>query len=786
MAHGETRGQHATLIPGMLLALALSCWSPLAPAVAAGEPVAAPGAATEPRGNRLASESSPFLLQHADNPVDWYPWGEEALSKAREENKLIFLSVGYSTCYWCHVMEREVFSDAASAARLNAHFVSIMVDSEERPDLDRVYMPVRLFTTGQTGWPLSVILTPDLEPLFAAGYLPNQQFRAVLEAFHRGWTTEEARYRAHAGLVMRSLERAHGLIGEAASHDLPDRALLARAAERYAQDYDPLYGGFGEAPKFPLPAILEMLMALYERGGHDDALAMVAGTLQGMARGGIRDHLGGGFHRYAVDRAWRVPHFEKMLYDNAQLLHAYARAYRLTGKEVFRRTAEGIAGYVGRAMTGPSGLFHSAEDSETEGEEGAYYLWRQEELQALLSEQEFALAAAAYGVAGEPTLNGAYVLHRTEDGERQLAASGVPSEVLEARLEAVRRKLLEARGKRQRPFRDDKAIASWNGLMIEAFAYAGLALEREDLLRRAERAARALLQTLVDGEGLLLHVARQGQAKGAAYLDDYAAVILGLTELYRGTGNAFWRAEAARLADQMIDRLHDQDERGFSEVGPGVEHLIVRPRNTSDEAVPAGNSLAVRALNGLAALGLPRFASPARQVLSAFAPTLAARPDSLPYMLWGLEQLHRDAASAEPTPAPRRTADVVRLAASIAAREGGSELEPSLVSELQIDDGWHVNANPASFDFLIPTTLSAAVRNGGPFLDPTYPSASTLQTPLGLLSVYDDATQIRSPLPAGLKKDGAAKTIELRLEAQACNEAGICLPPDTLEATLFF
>ena len=271
----------------MLLALALACWSPLAPAMAAGEPVAVPGAATEPPVNRLASETSPFLLQHANNPVDWYPWGEEALSKAREENKLIFLSVGYSTCYWCHVMEREVFSNAVSAARLNAHFVSIMVDSEERPDLDRVYMPVRLFTSGQTGWPLSVILTPDLELLFAAGYLPNQQFRVVLEAFHRGWTTEEARYRAHAGLVMRSLERAHGLIGEAASHELPDRALLARAADRYAQDYDPLYGGFGVAPKFPLPAILEMLMALYERGGHDDALAMVAGTLQWMARGGI-------------------------------------------------------------------------------------------------------------------------------------------------------------------------------------------------------------------------------------------------------------------------------------------------------------------------------------------------------------------------------------------------------------------------------------------------------------------------------------------------------------------
>jgi uncharacterized protein YyaL (SSP411 family) len=728
----------------------------------------------------LARESSAYLLQHADNPVDWYPWGEEALSRAHRENKLVYLSVGYATCYWCHVMEREVFSDEATAGMLNAHFVSVMVDSEERPDIDRLYMPVRLFTIGNTGWPLSVILTPDLEPLFAAGYVPNQQFREILGHFYNGWATEESRYREHAASVMRLLERTHSLPRKAASEELPDRELVARAAELYAKDYDPFYGGFETAPKFPRPAILEMLMALSERGGHDDALEMVVGTLQGMARGGIHDHLGGGFHRYAIDPAWQVPHFEKMLYDNAQLLHAYARAYSLTGEEAFRRVAEGIAGYVGRRMTGPSGLFHSAEDSETEGVEGAFYLWRPEELRALLLEQEFALAAAVYGLEGVPPVSGAYVLHRTEEGDEQLEAS-------EARLEAVRRKLLEARGKRQRPFRDEKAIAAWNGLMIEALAYSGRTLEREDLLRPAARAARALLRTLVDSEGRLLRVAGDGPGKIPAYLEDYGAVILGLAELYRATGNAFWRSEAARLAEQMIERLRDDDSGAFHDVAANVGHLVARPRKSEDGALPAGNSLAVRALARLAALGPPRFAGPAREALGAFAPVLAARPDLLPYMLWALEELRRDTSSADQTVAPGKTSDVVALAASLAGGGSGSAHGPSLVAELRIADGWHVNANPVSLDFLIPTTLRATLRDAGSLPEPTYPSAKTLQTPLGPFAVYENAARIRTDLPAGLlDRDTPAGTIELRLRAQACNETGTCLPPETIEALVFY
>jgi uncharacterized protein YyaL (SSP411 family) len=766
---GTTRPRYAPLIARSLLALGLGCWSPFAPAAAA-----------EASENRLAQESSAYLRQHADNPVDWYPWGEEAFAKARQENKLVFLSVGYATCYWCHVMEREVFEDQATAELLNAHFVSVIVDSEERPDLDRLYMPVRSLTTGETGWPLSVILTPDLAPLLGAGYVPNREFREILVHYARGWVVEESRLRDHAASFLRVLEHAHSLPGTAASEGLPERALVARAAELYARDYDPFYGGFAPAPKFPRPAVLEMLMALYQRGGHEPALDMVVGTLKGMARGGIHDHLGGGFHRYAIDPAWQVPHFEKMLYDNAQLLHAYARAYRLTGEDLFRRVALGIAGYVGRRMTAPSGLFHAAEDSESEGKEGAFYLWRREELQALLPAPDFDLFAAAYGVTGEAPLEGGHVLYRTDrdDGPPEAAEDSG----LEARLERLRRKLLDARDERPRPFRDDKTIASWNGLMIEALAYAGRVLGRDDLLRRAARAARALLHTLVDGEGRLLRVPADGGVPIDAYLEDYAAVSLGFAALYRATGNAVWRGEAARLAEAMIERLRDPDGGGFHDVAADVGYLVARPRALEDAALPAGNSLAVQALGRLAALGLPRFAGPAREALSAFAPVLDAQPESLPYMLWALEEVHRDAPSVDRTPAPGKTSDVVALAARLA---GGDGKGPALVAELELAEGWHVNANPASLDFLIPTTLVARLRDGGALSAPTYPAAKTLETPLGPFAVYGNAAQIRSELPAESGTERAPRTLDLRLRAQACNDTGTCLPPETLEVTVY-
>ena len=758
----------------------------LAGAIFGGLPLTADAAASErPAENRLAREPSAYLAQHADNPVDWYPWGEEAFARARAENKLIFLSVGYATCYWCHVMEREVFSDETSAALLNAHFVAVMVDREERPDIDSLYMSVRRFTGGETGWPLSVILTPERAPLFAAGYLPNREFRELLEAFRRGWAADEARYRAHARSTLRLLARSQALPGRASDGTLPDRALLARAAALYAKDYDRDYGGFEQAPKFPRPAVLEMLMALTERGGHDGALEMAVGTLEGMARGGIHDHLGGGFHRYAVDRAWRVPHFEKMLYDNAQLLHAYARAYRLTGEAAFRRVAEGIAGYVARRMTDPSGLFHSAEDSQTGGVEGAYYLWRGDELSGLLSASDHALVAAVYGAAGEPPLHGAYVLHWSRGEADRLAALGLSGAALDARLAALRRTLLDARGQRPAPFRDDKAVAAWNGLMIEALAYAGVVLEREDFLRQAARAGWALHRTMIDGEGRLLRVARGGEARVAAYLADYGAVILGFTALYRGTGNAFWRAEAVRLADRMIARFHDPQGRGFTDVASGAEALVVRPRNTEDGALPAGNSLALRALARLAALGEPRFATQAREIARAFAAALDARPDSLPYMLWALEELNA-LPPAGAAAAPRGSAEVVGLATRLAPSADVSERGPALLAELRVAEGWHVNANPVSLEFLIPTRLNAAIRGGRALPEPVYPAAKMLRTPLGALGVFEHEARLLLPLPEGFVKEATGKTLELRLEAQACNDTGTCLPPETIESKMFF
>ena len=363
-------------------------------------PAAVSGTERSTALNRLAGETSPFLQQHADNPVDWHPWGDAALAKARTENKPIFLSIGYSTCYWCHVMEREVFSDPETAALLNAHFVPIMVDNEERPDLDRIYMPVRLLTGGDTGWPLSVFLTPDLKPFLAAGYIPNLKFRKILEILRKGWAEDEARYRGHAKLIVRLMAREHALLGKAAAEGLPKRGLVDQAAKLFRGDFDPVNGGFEAPPRFPRPAILEMLMALHERGDQS-AWTMVATTLDGMARGAIHDQLGGGFHRYAEDRRWLEPHFEKMLFDNAMLLRAYARAHASSGRKDYRRVAAGIADFVAREMTDPRGLFFAALDSETDGVEGAFYLWRRDELRDALTAAEFAVAAALYGIGGQ-------------------------------------------------------------------------------------------------------------------------------------------------------------------------------------------------------------------------------------------------------------------------------------------------------------------------------------------------------------------------------------------------
>jgi hypothetical protein len=739
--------------------------------------------------NRLALETSPYLLKHADNPVDWYPWGKDAFDKANTEDKPIFLSIGYSTCYWCSVMERESFADPAVADLMNRYVVSIKVDREERPDLDGIYMTAVQLMTGQGGWPMSVLLTPDRKPFFGATYIPRPQFAQLLEGVHAAWTQRREEVVTQAGKVAEAVAAREEIPGKPSSSP-PKADLVRSSATRYAEAFDPEYGGFGGAPKFPQPAILELLMSHFEMEGSRSSMTMVERTLDAMARGGIHDQAGGGFHRYSTDAKWLVPHFEKMLYDQAQLLHAYARAYKLTRKEEFRRVSGEIVTYVRREMTSPAGLFYSAQDSEVDGEEGKSYLWRKEELIRILGEKEYPLASRAYGFSGLPNFEGRYILHRPDSHEEVARAEGMPVPDMLRKTDAVRAKLLAERRKRPQPALDDKSIASWNGLMIEALAYAGGVFTNDEYVRIASKAADDLLVTLRGKDGELLHVARGGKAKLDAYLDDYAAVILGLLELHRVTGEKHWLREADRIGNAMVERLWEPGG-GFRYAVPTVAFLIANPRDTYDGAFPSGNSLAVRALTGLAAEGHPRYARYAADTLAVSEPVVRKTPVSLPYMLWGLHE-YRVAKLPEESPTPPGsrlpfTSEVVRIEGSLSRTDLSPGETVDLFVVLRINEGWHLNANPASDPSLVPTAVEVEIEGGEVKSTPRYPEGKIILIgeAKDRVSVYDGRVTLHARLvPVRLPPRKAEGRITVSVRAQACNDTGRCLAPSTLRTEI--
>jgi len=739
--------------------------------------------------NRLALETSPYLLKHAGNPVDWYPWGKDAFAKANAEDKPIFLSIGYSTCYWCSVMERESFTDPAVADLMNRYVVSIKVDREERPDLDGIYMTAVLLMTGQGGWPMSVLLTQDRKPFFGATYIPRPQFTQLLEGVHAAWTQRREEVLAQARKVAKAVAAKDDMPGKLSS-SLPKPDLARSAARRYGEMFDPKHGGFGSVPKFPQPAILELLMSHFEMEGERPSMTMVERTLDAMARGGIHDQAGGGFHRYSTDAEWLVPHFEKMLYDQAQLLHAYARAYQLSRNEEFRRVSGVIAAYVGREMTSPTGLFYSAQDSEVDGEEGKSYLWGKEELKRILGEKEYGLASRAYGFSALPNFEGRYILHRPDSHEGVARAEGMPVDDLLRKMDAIRAKLLAERRKRPQPALDDKSITSWNGLMIEALAYAGGVFTNDEYVRMASKAADDLLKTLRDKDGELLHVARGGKAKLDAYLDDYASLILGLLELHRDTGEKHWLQEADRIGNAMVERLWEPGG-GFRYAVPTVAFLIANPRDTYDGAFPSGNSLAVRALTGLAADGHPRYARYAAETLAVFEPVARKIPVALPYMLWGLHEYRVAKLPVESPPplGPRLpfTSEVVKIEGSL-SRTGLTPGTPvDLTVEIRIDRGWHLNAYPASLPSLIPTSVEVEVEGGEVKSTPRYPKGKIILIgeAKDRVSVYDDRVTLHARIvPIRLPPGKEEGQIMVSVRAQACNDTGRCLAPSTLRMEL--
>ncbi|MDT8356961.1 MAG: thioredoxin domain-containing protein [Methanomicrobiaceae archaeon] len=582
--------------------------------------------------NRLSGEKSPYLLQHAENPVNWYPWGEEAFSRAREEDKPVFLSIGYSTCHWCHVMAHESFEDEEVAGILNSHFIAVKVDREEHPDIDQVYMTVAHTITGRGGWPLTIIMTPGKKPFFAATYIPKQarfEIRGLLDLLPeiaRLWERERERIEEAAGGIVSSLS-AHLARSTAGS---PGADLLDAGYRALSAIYDHEHGGFGSAPKFPSPHMLLFLLRVWHRTGDDRALEMVERTLTAMRSGGVYDQLGFGFHRYATDRKWSIPHFEKMLYDQALLAYTYLEAFQVTGRPLYRRCAEEVFAYVLGRMADPSGGFYSAEDADIGGEEGRYYTWTGDELRSVLGED------------AERTIEVYHLRDAVVEGRGVLQLGLLDPGAAEAQvreLEPVRIRLLHARETRVLPARDEKILADWNGLFIAALAKGAQVLGSREYLSAAGRAADYLLNVHRREDGRLLHRSTEGGRAGiVARLDDYAFLIWGLVELYGAGYEARYLAAAQDLAEEMIRHHRDGTSEGFFLSPDDGEELILRPSVVHDGALPSGNSAAMLSLLLLSRLtGRTDFEEQAWEVARAFAREVERLPEGHAFYLSALE-----------------------------------------------------------------------------------------------------------------------------------------------------
>jgi uncharacterized protein YyaL (SSP411 family) len=739
--------------------------------------------------NRLARESSPYLLLHAENPVDWYPWGEEAFAKARREDRPIFLSVGYSTCYWCHVMERESFSDPAIADALNQGFVSIKLDREERPDLDEIYMAATQLLTRSGGWPNSLFLTPDLKPFFAGTYFPPRDamgrpgFARVLASLREAWALRRTEVLQQAETIAEAMQE-HLAASGGVPGPLPDAEVVRALEASLAARFDPVHGGFGRAPKFPSPANLFFLL---ERASENaEAREMLVTTLDRMARGGIQDHLAGGFHRYSTDALWLVPHFEKMLYDNASLGRLYAEADALAPERGFAAVARATLDFVLAEMTGPDGGFHSAIDAETNGHEGAYYTWTAAELSAALAPDDHALLAKVYGFDGRPNFEGTrYVLYLPASFADAASSLGIREEDLRAKLAPGRQALLAARNRRPRPLLDDKVLADWNGLMIGAFARASEVLGEPRYLETARRGAGFVLAHLRDERsGRLLHAWRNGDARIPAFLDDYAFLVEGLLRLAETTGDESWAEEALRLQAEQDERLLDAEAGGYFAAGEDPR-LLLRAKPAFDGAVASGNGFAALNLLELAALsGDASLRARAEGVLRAFSEGIAAAPLAHVSLVRAVLRLgssegERPAVRASTTASPPAPAspsslesleDEAREVVEVAGRLGSGEEWKPFTVELKVAKGWHVYANPAGHPSLVATSMAPVL---GQLRALVYPGGEPSGGDGDRVFVYRDRVRLEGEIE---HKGGGAPSLELTY--QACDE-GRCLPPIT-------
>lgn len=773
--------------------------------------------------NALIGETSPYLLLHAHNPVDWYPWGPEALDRAKAENKPIFLSVGYSTCYWCHVMERKVFSDPEIADLMNALFINIKVDREERPDIDEIYMTATQIMTGSGGWPNSVFLTPDRLPFFGGTYFPPEDSRGrpgfprVLNALHEVWTNQQAEVIAQAEKITEVIIQATAATQAATGETPLDRKLISAAVKTLQSRYDATYGGFGGAPKFPSPTNLELLLSEYQHEASKPTLEMVTNTLDKMAYGGMYDQIGGGFHRYSVDAKWLVPHFEKMLYDNALLAKVYLQTYQLTKDPLYRRIAEEIFRFVSREMTSAEGGFYSALDAEVEAEEGKSYIWTQEQIQEVLGKKEAKLFIQVYGLDEGPNFEGGtnilYLPNPISSVAKLLKKS---EDDLHSQLELLKAKLLAAREQRKQPLLDTKVIASWNGLMIDAFAYGYEVLGDKQYRDVAQKATRFNLKYLRTTDGQLTRTYRDGVAKYSGYLDDYAFLVRGLLGLHQATGEETWLNEAKSLTDTMSQLFWDDKNGGFYFTLANQKHLVVRTKNPYDSALPSGNAVAVNNLLTLAQLVDEKsYLDKAEKTLQNFAGMMGQSPGAFMHMLFATNRyLSTDWTKVRAVPQEESTQfsvntevisevnlfglpkapvalpsedELLTLAASIPSKGDIFPGNPFDVEvQLELAEGWHINANPSSWDLLIPTTVSVKPNTSIETLSVTYPKgkpfdADFSETPI---SVYEGDVTVKMKLKL---KPGEtiekAFPLKINVRYQAC-DAHRCTPPSNATISL--
>jgi len=732
--------------------------------------------------NRLAAESSPYLLLHQTNPVDWYPWGAEALERARQEDRPVFLSVGYSTCYWCHVMERESFTDPAIAELMNRSFVNIKLDREERPELDEIYMTATQLLTHHGGWPNSVFLTPELKPFFAGTYFPPYDlqgrpgFATVLQSLADAWQNRRQEVEEQAEEVARALEshlekRVAPVAATLAGPDVVERVLMG-----LERNFDAQWGGFGSAPKFPTPANLFFLLELADK--NPVAERMLTATLDQMARGGMYDQLAGGFHRYATDREWKVPHFEKMLYDNGLLLEVYAREWRRSCNPEAARIARQTAGFLEREMTAPEGALWSAIDAETDGHEGLYYVWNREELLEVLGDEGFGFLAPLLGFQGSPFFEqGTYVLHLPEPLARLAERRKLEPDELAGEMTPLMQRLLERRYTRKRPLTDDKILTDWNGMAIAGLATAGRLLAEPKLVEQAAAAAEFILARLRDDQGVLLHSWRQGRGRIPAFLGDYVFLVRGLLELHRATGEISWLDHAVDITSQQQDRLGDSAGGFFT--AAKSEDVLFRTKEIFDGALPGANAVAALNLLQLAdRTGEESWLAAADKTLRGFSSMVESHPDGVKTMAVAVRRLHLGEVSPAPkSKRPAPTGGEVVVAADLDLQPADTDGWCAFSLRLRVAPGWHLYARDEGSPHTRPTLV---VGRGVELGTVEYPPGEDL--PLGegsdAIRGYQGEIDIRGALRSADDQEGV-----LVVEYQACDDTR-CLAPAEIALSL--